>query len=49
MSRKSFILLAALIVLLATALRLAALPTIPPGLHYDEAANVIHDIVVKMT
>jgi hypothetical protein len=41
MSRKSFILLAALIVLLAAALRLAALPTIPPGLHYDEAANVI--------
>jgi hypothetical protein len=41
MSRKRFIFLAALITLLAAVLRLAALGEIPPGLHYDEAANVI--------
>lgn len=39
MSRKSTILAAALIILVAAALRLFDLTDIPPGLHYDEATN----------
>ena len=39
MSRKRFIFSATLIVLMAAILRLHALTDIPPGLHFDEAAN----------
>ena len=41
MSRKSTLFTAALIILIAAALRLVALSDIPPGLHFDEAANGI--------
>ncbi len=41
MSRKSTLFTAALIILFAATLRLVALPDIPPGLHFDEAANGI--------
>ncbi len=39
MSRKRFVFGAALLILLASALRFIALTHIPTGLHYDEAAN----------
>jgi hypothetical protein len=39
MSRSRFVLLAGLIVLLAATLRLVLIGQIPPGLHFDEAAN----------
>ncbi len=39
LARRHFTWAAALIVLLATALRLHALSHVPPGLHFDEAAN----------
>src|SRR5574341_155379 len=38
-SQRRFIFAAALILLVAAILRLTALSVIPPGLHYDEAAN----------
>ncbi len=41
LSRKSALFLATLILLLAAALRLAQLSELPPGLHYDEAADTI--------
>lgn len=39
MTRRRFIFTAALIILLAAGLRLSGLVLVPPGLHYDEAAN----------
>ena len=39
MTRRRFLFLAMVIVLLAAGLRLSGLAAIPPGLHYDEAAN----------
>src|SRR3990170_3719302 len=40
-SRKSVLFLMTLILLIAAALRLAQVGDLPPGLHYDEAADTI--------
>jgi 4-amino-4-deoxy-L-arabinose transferase-like glycosyltransferase len=41
LSRKSFLFLMTLVLLIAAALRLAQVGQLPPGLHYDEAADTI--------
>jgi hypothetical protein len=41
LSRKSALVLITLILLIAAALRVLRLDALPPGLHYDEAADTI--------